>query len=223
MAAWARLNRWAQARQHAKETISEIRRTRDIYSNRTGQSSRVCRPEVEYAFGKQYGAELRMSSMQTSVLRSRPNFATRDRSSRPLPHRSTTLYFGTSIPAERRRVFCALTVPEYMESWLAIPGAPSGRVIVATQNHSFSICCLDGESARFTIRCSYKACKQNKLFFDWKHDSMHTERHCHVRIRLMGEFERTSLELIHMGLAPSMLEWHRELWETSLARLFTLF
>jgi uncharacterized protein YndB with AHSA1/START domain len=134
----------------------------------------------------------------------------------------STLYFARSIQAERRRVFCALTVPEYIESWLTIPGAVLGGVLL-THNQSFSIFCLDGQDAHFTIRCSYKVCKRAKLVLDWKHDSIHSLHPCLVKIRLMGEFERTNLELIHVGLDQSMLEWHRELWETSLTRLSSLF
>jgi len=161
--------------------------------------------------------------MRANAQGSDPGFAMRDRLGRSLLERRSTLHFAKSIPAERRRVFCALTLPEYMESWLAIPGAAPGCLMVAADGKGFSIYCSDAESAHFTIRCSYGTCKDDELLFDWKHDLIFSKRDCLVRIRLKGEFERTNLELIHLGLHKSMLKWHRELWKNSLARLFSLF
>lgn len=161
--------------------------------------------------------------MRMDGQRSDPGFAVEDGLGRSLFPRRSALRFGKSIPAERRRVYCALTLPEYMESWLSIPGAAPGCVTVETDNQSFSIYCLDVESARLSIRCSYRTCNNKRLLFDWKCDSLRTARTCLVQIRLVGEFERTNLELIHLGLDPSKINWHHELWDKSLARLSSLF
>lgn len=160
--------------------------------------------------------------MQTNSLGLRPRFAIRDQSSRSRLDARSTVHVEKSIPAERQRVFFALTVPEYMEAWLVIPGAAQGRAIVRPDEQSFSISYLDG-AARFSIQCFYQACNKEKLLFDWKHDGAGSAHASFVTMRLMGEFERTNLELIHIGLDQSMLDWHRKLWEGSLARLFTLF
>lgn len=161
--------------------------------------------------------------MRTNAQRSDSGFAIGDRLARSLLDRRSTLHFRQSIPAERRRVFCALTLPEYMELWLAIPGIAPGCALAAADGQSFSFYCFDAESSPFAIRCAYRICNDNELLFDWKHDLIFSQHDCLVRIRLMGEFERTNLELTHLGLHKSVLKWHRELWENSLTRLSSLF
>ena len=160
--------------------------------------------------------------MQTNALGSQPRVAIRNQSKRSEHDKCSTVHVGRSISAERQRVFLALTVPEYMETWLVIPGAAQGRVMVARDTDSFSVYCLNGDG-HSTIRCSYRTCNSDKLLFLWRHDAVLSTHPSLVTIRLMGEFERTNLELIHTGLDQSMLGWHQELWDTSLARLSSLF
>lgn len=161
--------------------------------------------------------------MHTNSLGSRPTYVSTDQSNDSRPGRRSALHIAQSIPAERQRVFLALTVPEFMESWLAIPNVPPDRVIVPTQDHGFSVRCLEGEASHFTIRCAYRACDSNKLRFDWKQDAALSTRPSLVTIRLMGESDRTDLDLKHISLGKSLLQWHSELWQTSLARLSSLF
>lgn len=159
--------------------------------------------------------------MQTNALGSQPGSAIRDRSGGLLADRCP-LHLAESLPAERQRVFYALTVPEYMEAWLAIPGAPRGRAAVTKDKEGLSICCL-GEDTDYTIQCTYRVCNRSKLLFDWKHHANFSTSSSLVTIRLMGEFERTNLELIHFGLKHSLHGWHRKFWEVSLAQLSRLF
>lgn len=160
--------------------------------------------------------------MQTDAIESRPISATGNRTDAPRRDKRAPLHISGSVPAERKRVFYALTMPEYMEAWLAVPGVSPGCICVRTRNGSFSIRCI-ADGAPFTIGCNYRVCNRSKLFFDWKHDTNPPIATSLVTIRLMGEFERTDLELIHFGLDPSAQDWHRKLWQASFAQLSRLF
>lgn len=129
----------------------------------------------------------------------------------------------TSIPAERQRVFQAIVLPEYMEAWLNIPGASLGCARITSSQNSFSICCSGAQGGRFSISCLYRLCKRNRVLFDWKHETEGSLSLSSVSIRLLGDFERTTLELVHVGLHQRILPWHRDLWEASLAHLCRLF
>lgn len=160
--------------------------------------------------------------MQTNVIRSRPRSGIGNRTDAPRLDKRAPLYISGSLPAERKRVFYALTMPEYMEAWLAVPGVSPGCICVRARNGSFSICWV-ADGTPFTIGCNYRVCNRSKLLFDWKHDTNSSITASLITIRLMGEFERTDLELIHFGLDPSVQEWHRKLWQASFAQLSRLF
>ena len=44
-----------------------------------------------------------------------------------------------------------------------------------------------------------------------------------VRMRLLGDFERTTVDVMHAGISEVCQAWYRELWETSLDKLSRLF
>jgi hypothetical protein len=44
-----------------------------------------------------------------------------------------------------------------------------------------------------------------------------------VKIRLQGDFGRTTVHLTHVGLSESEQSWYSQLWEASLERLAGLF
>src|SRR5258708_35397441 len=96
-----------------------------------------------------------------------------------------------SVNADRQRVFHALTVPEYVETWFSAPGALIGRTVVCRRDDFFSISYSCAESRQSTILCSYKVCRRSKLVFTWRHDSAFEGTSSLVKIRLEGEFGRT--------------------------------
>lgn len=128
-----------------------------------------------------------------------------------------------SIHAERQRVFQAITLPEYLEAWLTGPGALPGSAVVTAGQNSFWICCAGAKDEHFRIFGSYKACKRSRLLLDWKYEEPSAVSISLVSIRLLGDFERTTLELVHLGLPEFLISWHRELWDASLANLSRLF
>ena len=128
-----------------------------------------------------------------------------------------------SVHADRHRIYQALTVPEYIETWFSAPGALPGRTEVCAQEHfiSISYSCKVGE--RCGVLCSYKVRRRNKLLFTWEHNAFSETPWSMVRIRLLGDFERTTVHLTHVGLTLVNQRWHQELWASSLGNLAKLF
>jgi uncharacterized protein YndB with AHSA1/START domain len=128
-----------------------------------------------------------------------------------------------SVNADRHRIFQALTVPEYIEAWFSAPGAIEGRteVFALADFLSISYSCARGE--RFTILSSYKVCRRNKLLLTWERISPSGAEPSMVKIRLLGDFGRTTVHVTHVGVTSSDQQWHRDLWESSLRKLGKLF
>ncbi len=128
-----------------------------------------------------------------------------------------------SVKADRHRIYQALTVPEYIEAWFSAPEAIAGSTEVFAKGDFFSInySCTQGE--RFRILCSYKVCRRGKLLFSWEHNALSEAAPSMVKIRLLGDFERTTVQVRHVGLTLSDQEWHENLWRSSLRKLGKLF
>jgi len=130
---------------------------------------------------------------------------------------------NASIRADTRRLFNALTVPEYIEAWICPPGCHMNCYsVVARVDESYSIehfC--DGKRTLF-VNGSYLVCQRRKLIFSWQLDGGLTKT-C-VDIRLCGDFESSTLQMRQSGLRSSEeYEWHRALWSASLAKLRGFF
>jgi uncharacterized protein YndB with AHSA1/START domain len=129
----------------------------------------------------------------------------------------------TSVKADRHRIYQALTVPEYIEAWISAPGAIEGSTEVFAGVDFFSIgySCIRGE--RYRIHCSYKVCRRGKLLFTWEHSARSDAGSSMVKIRLLGDFGRTTVLVTHVGLSLSDQQWHEDLWKSSLGKLGKLF
>ena len=127
------------------------------------------------------------------------------------------------INADRVRIIQALTEPEYIETWFYPPGALTGRTFVLPWQESLLICwsCADGASAR--ILCSYRVYRRSKLLITWSRISGQTTIPSFVKMQLLGDFERTIVQLTHVGLLRSDLSFYEDLWNASLEKLNNLF
>jgi uncharacterized protein YndB with AHSA1/START domain len=138
---------------------------------------------------------------------------------------SWTINLQCSVAANTQRIFYALTVPEYIEAWICVPGCdPECRNVTCRVSQGFEIehnCSL---GARARISGTYVSFLKRKLSFSWQpawaplaHDSF-------VDIRLYGDFEKSILRLRHFGLeSEEEFNWHLSLWSASVARLCKLF
>jgi uncharacterized protein YndB with AHSA1/START domain len=133
------------------------------------------------------------------------------------------------VAADRRRIFDALTLPEYIETWLSLPCAHSGcRTIASQADNSYRLDHYAADGLDLSILGSYRVCRRGKMFFSW-HKSRAVDGSeflpgSAVQIRLYGDFARSTLCLSHTGyFSKGEYQWHCELWNRSLRKLQQLF
>ena len=130
-----------------------------------------------------------------------------------------------NICADTRRLFHALTVPEYMETWLCLPGHHLGCSTAAARNRDHYYLEHDcGDRSAVFITGTYEVCRRHNVLFSWRVDGYLTVPETKVDIRLNGNFEKTTLKLRHSGFTGSPdYAWHRALWTASIGRLSRLY
>ncbi len=130
-----------------------------------------------------------------------------------------------SIHADTRRLFHALTHPEYLEAWLCLPGDRPGCSTIADRrdrDYLVEHFCEGRQSVLISGR--YLALRRRHVVFSWRVDGDFSAPDSEVEIRLRGDFERTTLILEHRGFASHYeAAWHRALWDASMARLMALY
>lgn len=138
---------------------------------------------------------------------------------------SWTINLQCSVAADTRRIFYALTVPEYIEAWICIPGChPECRNVACRVARGFEIehCCGSGAMTR--VSGTYFSFEKRKLSFSWRPAWVADTQDSLVDIRLYGDFEKSILRLRHFGLKSEKdFNWHLSLWSASVARLGGLF
>jgi hypothetical protein len=132
---------------------------------------------------------------------------------------------GTSIclNADVRRIFQLLTVPEYLEAWLRLPGDEADtRVEASSSANDFRLEFYSAENLRASITGSFLVCRQRKMLFTWL--NLGVSPGCSmVDVRLRGNFGSSILELHHTGLASAAeYFWQMSLWRASFERLVQL-
>lgn len=132
---------------------------------------------------------------------------------------------AVGVQAEVRRIAQALTLPEYLEAWICLPGRSGEPSLVASQNRNGYR--LDGYSdGRVVVRIITSYCfrHQRKMRLLWRRvcDLNYSESIVDFRIR--GNFSASVLELNHIGFdSAGEYLWSQELWHASLAKLGSLF
>jgi uncharacterized protein YndB with AHSA1/START domain len=130
-----------------------------------------------------------------------------------------------SVNADRHRIFQVLTVAEYMETWLTLPGQSlDSHLAVHCDESSFRIDCRKQQQVDFSITGWIRTYRRSKLAFTWTKPGLTESGNSLVLIRLHGDFERTTLCLTHSGLGSGVeRSWHYEMWKRSLDKLSSLF
>jgi hypothetical protein len=131
---------------------------------------------------------------------------------------------SVKVRANTRRIFNALTQPEYRELWMRLPGQDqSGRIVALQSKDLFRIDYFQSQTLSLTILGSYRRCRQWKINFNWWKASLNSVLSL-VEIRLDGCFDSSILSLTHCGIFEKQeYFWHKEMWEGSLAKLQELF
>jgi len=138
---------------------------------------------------------------------------------------SLTLSMEASIRADARRLFHALTAPEYVELWLSIPGQhPGCWTLGAGNDHEFAIEHFCDGRRFVSISGRYAVCRRRNVMFTWRVEGDVCVPETQVDIRLRGDFERTTLMLRQTGFVSRHdFAWHQALWNTSIGRLAALY
>jgi uncharacterized protein YndB with AHSA1/START domain len=135
-----------------------------------------------------------------------------------------TVNIEVSLAGDTRRIFEALTVPEYMELWMSMPGHhPVCHSRASRLADGFVIDHLCDSRPPIRIAGTYLMCLRRKLIFRWSVHGPWISPVTFADIRLSGEFENSLLRLRHSGFASrDDYSWHAEFWKSSLTRLSRL-
>lgn len=143
--------------------------------------------------------------------------------------RERRIALHADLAADRRRIFDALTVPEYIETWLSLPCTHVDcRTTASQENERYRLDHYAAGRLDLSIAGAYHVCRRGKMSFTWRKtgisDGQATTHESIVLIRLYGAFAKSTLCLVHTGFfSESEYRWHHELWNRSLAKLQTLF
>lgn len=131
---------------------------------------------------------------------------------------------SVDLDADARRIFQALTVPEYLEAWIDMPDWMAGSRVVASQNaRGYRLDYFCGDSRAVSIIGSFLFCHQRKMRLFWRRTCQHSCAQSLVDFRLRGNFGSSILELRHTALdSEDEFLWHRKLWQRSLQKLGSL-
>ncbi|MDE3200176.1 MAG: SRPBCC domain-containing protein [Acidobacteriota bacterium] len=139
-----------------------------------------------------------------------------------------TIRATVRVRADTRRVYQALVSPEYVETWLAIPDAEGPLIVTQAVPSQLDTLpaweCSVQNDAPLRIHAGFTVARRRRLFIRWKLDRGASQLESRISIRLIGDFEHTTLALCHAGIdANGELGWHHQMWRQSLCRLAKLY
>ena len=128
------------------------------------------------------------------------------------------------VNADARRIFHALTVPEYLEAWIRIPDQAAGSRVAASEiPNGYRLDYSVQGPASVTIVASYLFRHYRKMRLFWQSTRSPILAGSLVDFRLRGNFASSILEIRHAGFAsPDEYAWHRKLWRGSAKTLAAL-
>lgn len=137
----------------------------------------------------------------------------------PAPEEDAII-LSTRIEVEGRRVFLALSIPEYMEAWLQPPEPEELLVFGFVNQERFQVDLYRAEAHWRSIHGSARIVNRNRVVYIWKTISPCATSHTEVDLKLTGTEDGCLLALKHSGF-QNMVEraWHRRMWMQSLEKL----
>ena len=132
---------------------------------------------------------------------------------------------AVSVSADRTRLHSVMTIPEYMELWMSLPGAGLDCTSAVREfPGGFRLHSSSRTSEATSIIARYKTSRRNKLIFTWNNQQFEDANESVVAIRLAGDFGRTTVHLKQLGTGSREgYRWHDLFWRQSLTRLSVLF
>jgi uncharacterized protein YndB with AHSA1/START domain len=134
------------------------------------------------------------------------------------------VFLSRRIEAESSRVFYALSIPEYIEAWLLVPGEEELRLVFELDvPESFHIQLYRAEALQASIRGSCFAVNASQIKYRWNTTSSAGTTETLVDMRLLCAPRGCVLGLKHSGFRDAVESaWHREMWHQSLEKLSRL-
>ncbi|MDR3754170.1 MAG: hypothetical protein P4K93_11020 [Terracidiphilus sp.] len=138
---------------------------------------------------------------------------------------NSTIFKSVRVNADAHRISRALTVPEYLEAWISIPGAAPGSVTLASsEDNGYRLDHYCASCPAFRISGSFVFCHLRKMRLFWRKTSNDKCVVSVVDFRLRGDFGSSVVELRHIALATADERvWHEAFWGRSLEKLALLF
>ena len=141
------------------------------------------------------------------------------------PQTHFAIFKSIEVDADAHRISQALTVPEYLEAWIAIPdAAPGSFTLASSEDNGYRLDHFSAHCSDITITGSYVFCHLRKMRLFWRKTSDALCVDSVVDFRLRGNFGSSVVELRHTALASADEHaWHEVFWHRSLEKLALLF
>ena len=137
---------------------------------------------------------------------------------------SSDVRLFVAIRAEWRRILNTLTVPEYMDLWLTMPGIE--RLECRPEKNSSGRFRIDASGAGTPSMTIYGSCirtRPDEISYLWEEARNGSVEKSVVKMRLKSGPRRCSLHLMHAGLwTQTDSQWYSIMWRESLDKLCAL-
>ena len=125
------------------------------------------------------------------------------------------------IEAEWPRVLNAITVPEYLDVWITMPGVE--RLECCAERGALGSFRIDVFTAGALQSAIYGACirsKPDEVSYVWERNRAERVEKSLVKLRVRGGPKRCSLQVKHRGLwDQEERDWYSMMWQESLNKL----
>jgi activator of Hsp90 ATPase-like protein len=187
-----------------------------------GVRSSVTNPSTLQSYGLVVASTQVMSTQAITVERKLTRYF---RAPNQSVQESRNIAMRVSVASDANRIFQVLTSPEYLETWITLPGDSDDSYLVAWQDSgSYRIDHYQEGRRDLMITGDYRICRRRKMLFTWRTSGDRAGSESLVYIGLHGNFSSTILELHHRGITSAAEHtWQQEMWHRSLDRLVRLF
>ncbi len=137
---------------------------------------------------------------------------------------SWVVAMSIGLQADAHRIFHALTVPEYLETWIEMPDRAADSSLVASRGaNGYHLSHYRAGRTHVSIKSRFLSCHRRKMRLQWHKTHRLTCAESLVDIRLRGNFGSSILELRHTEFdSAEEFFWHQKLWQGSLEKLASL-
>jgi hypothetical protein len=137
---------------------------------------------------------------------------------------STKIAIRFTVHTDAARIFQALTKPEYLETWISLPGDDADSYLAGwRERNGYRLDHYRSGRRDMIIRTAWRICRRRKMLFTWTLTGDLTAPESLVYVGLSGNFSSTIVELHHRGISAADWSWQQEMWHNSIDRLVRLF